>query len=148
MKYSFPDNIIEGISQGNPVKIKALTYSNKDNSTIIIIKDVSLYLVNNLANKNANPQKMANRLGKKITANGMKWIWYVSATIKAEPIQYKPNKNHPNPRAQPAKNVCLSEDNKDILYIPNPKKKIVRKKEKGGTAKVDIAPKKKKIKIL
>ena len=72
MKYSFPDNIIEGISQGNPVKIKALTYSNKDNSTIIIIKDVSLFLVNNLANKNANPQKMANRLGKKITANGMK----------------------------------------------------------------------------
>ena len=69
-------------------------------------------------------------------------------TIKAEPIQYKPNRNHPNPSAKPAKNVCLIEDNKDILYIPNPKKKIVRKKEKGGTAKVDIAPKKKKIKIL
>ena len=75
-------------------------------------------------------------------------MWYVSATIKAEPIQYNPNRNHPNPSAQPAKNVCLIEDNKDILCIPNPKKKIVRKKEKGGTAKVDIAPKKKKIKIL
>ena len=75
-------------------------------------------------------------------------MWYVSATIKAEPIQYKPNRNHPNPSAQLAKNVCLSEDSKDILYIPNPKKKIVRKKEKGGIAKVDIAPKKKKIKNL
>ena len=72
MKYSFPDNIIEGINQGNPVNMKDLTYSNNDNNTIIIIKDVSLFLVNNLANKNANPQKMANRLGKKITANGMK----------------------------------------------------------------------------
>ena len=75
-------------------------------------------------------------------------MWYVSATIKAEPIQYNPNRNHPNPNAQPAKNVWLSEDNKDILYIPNPKKKIAGKKEKGGTARVDIAPKKKKNKIL
>ena len=72
MKYSFPDNTIEGINQGNPVKIKALTYSNKDNSTTIIIKDESLFLVNSLANKKANPQKIANRLGKKITASGMK----------------------------------------------------------------------------
>ena len=72
MKYSFPDNTIEGINQGNPVKIKALTYSNKDNSIMIIIKEESLFLVNNLANKNANPQKMANRLGRKITTNGMK----------------------------------------------------------------------------
>ena len=72
MKYPFADNTIEGINQGNPVKIKALTYSKKDNSTIIMIKDESLFLVNNLANKNANPQKIANRLGKKITANGMK----------------------------------------------------------------------------
>ena len=72
MKYSFPDNTIEGINQGNPVKIKALTYSSKDNRTIIIIKDESLFLVNNLPNKKANPQKIANRLGKIITANGMK----------------------------------------------------------------------------
>ena len=72
MKYSFPDNTIEGINQGNPVKIKALTYSNKDNSTIIIIKEEFLFLVHNLANKKANPQKTANKLGKKITANGMK----------------------------------------------------------------------------
>ena len=30
---------------------------------------------------------------------------YVSATIKAEPIQYKPTENHPNPKIQAARKV-------------------------------------------
>jgi hypothetical protein len=63
---------MDGISQGKPVNTKALKYSAKDRKSITITRDEALFLVNSLANKKANPQKIANKLGNKITANGMK----------------------------------------------------------------------------
>ena len=72
IKYLFPDRAIDGINQGKPVKTDALKYSNKDKKSITITKDEALFLVNSLANKKAKPQKIANKLGNKITANGMK----------------------------------------------------------------------------
>ena len=65
--------------------------------------------VNNLARKNAKAQNNAKILGKIITAKGIRNIWYVSATKNAEPIQWSPNENQPNPRNQEAKKVFLSE---------------------------------------
>ena len=72
IKYSLLDNTIDGISQGKPVKINALRYSTNDNKITIIIIEQSCFLVKSLARKNATPQKIANKLGSKITATGMK----------------------------------------------------------------------------
>ena len=38
----------------------------------------------------------------------------VSATIKAEPIQYRPNANQPNPKNHPAIKVCFNEERRVI----------------------------------
>ena len=54
------------------MKTNALKYSNKDKNTIIRISEEFFFLVNNLAKKNDNPQKIANMLGSKITAIGIK----------------------------------------------------------------------------
>ena len=43
--------------------------------------------VNSLAKKNAKAQKIANILGKIITDKGKRYMWYVSTTKNAEPIQ-------------------------------------------------------------
>jgi len=34
----------------------------------------------------------------------------VSAIKKAEPIQYKPNENQPNPKNQPDRKILINED--------------------------------------
>ena len=67
----------------------------------------------------------------------------MSATKNAEPIQYNPNENHPKLRNQAAKKVFLNEPIRLIEYIPNPKAKIIGKKENGVIENVDIAPTKK-----
>ena len=60
--------------------------------------------------------------------------------MKAEPIQYKPNENHPNPKNHPDKKVFFKEELRVIKYIPKPNAKINKKLDKGGIAKVAIAP--------
>ena len=64
----------------------------------------------------------------------------MSATKKAEPIQYKPNENQPNPKNQADKKILINEDWKFIRYRPNPIQMISRKTEKGGSDNVAIAP--------
>ena len=54
------------------MKANALKYSNKDKNTIIRTNEEFFFLVNNLAKKNETPQKIANILGSKITAIGIK----------------------------------------------------------------------------
>ena len=71
IKYSFDDNIIEGINHGNPVNTFALKYSNKVKKTIVKSIGEWFFLVSNLANIQAKPQKIANIEGKITTANGI-----------------------------------------------------------------------------
>ena len=99
-----------------------------------------VYLLTSLAQIKAHPQNTANKLGRSIIAKGIKKKWYVSAIKKAEPIQYKPNENHPNPKNQADKKTFFNEDWKFILYIPKPITKIRGKIEKGGFENVAIAP--------
>ena len=75
IKYSFADNIILGINHGNPVNDFALIYSNNVRKTIVKIIDEWFFLVKNLANKQAKPQKIANIDGKITIANGMSTLW-------------------------------------------------------------------------
>ena len=109
IKYSFDDNIIEGINHGNPVNSFALKYSNKAKKTIVKNAEDWFFFVNNLANTQAKPQKIDKRHGSITIANGINILWKVSATKKAEPIQYKPNENHPSPKIHPDKKVFFKE---------------------------------------
>ena len=70
--------------------------------------------MSNLAITQAHPQNNAKKLGKSIMAIGIIKIWYLSATIKAEPIQYKPNENQPNPKNQAPIKVF---NNLDVKFI-------------------------------
>ena len=72
IKYSLDDNTIDGISQGNPVKIVALKYSNNEIKMITFIIEHILFLQSNLAQTQAHPQKSAKKLGKRIIAIGIK----------------------------------------------------------------------------
>ena len=110
IKYSFDDNIIEGINHGKPVNNFALKYSNKVKKTIVKNIEEWFFFVSNLARTQARPQKIANKHGSIMIANGINNLWKVSATKKAEPIQYKPNKNHPNPKHHPDKKVFFKEE--------------------------------------
>ena len=105
---------MEGINQGKPVNIFALQYSIK--AKLITINKIGdeVFGVNNLPKTNAKDQKAANILGKIIIDKGIRYMWYVSATRNAEPIQYSPNENHPKPRNQDAINIFFNEDNKLI----------------------------------
>ena len=100
---------MEGINHGNPVNNFALRYSNKVRKTIVKIIEEWFFFVNKLAKTQARPQKIDNRHGNIIMANGINTLWYVSANKKAEPIQYKPNENHPNPRNHPDIKVFFKE---------------------------------------
>ena len=110
IKYSFDDKIILGINHGNPVNDFALIYSNNVKKTIVKNIEEWVFFVNNLANKQARPQKIANIDGKITIATGISILWYVSTTIKAEPIQYRPNENHPNPKNHPDTKVFIKEE--------------------------------------
>ena len=72
IKYSFDENIIEGINHGKPVNKIALKYSKKDNQTIMYIIENFLYLSKSLAKTHAVPQKIANKDGKRTIAIGIK----------------------------------------------------------------------------
>ena len=62
------------------------------------------------------------------------------AIKKAEPIQYKPNENQPNPKNQADKKILINEDWKFIRYKPNPIPMKSGRNEKGGSDKVAMAP--------
>ena len=64
----------------------------------------------------------------------------MSAIKKAEPIQYKPKENQPNPKNQADKKILINEDWKFIRYRPNPNPMINGRIEKGGSDNVAIAP--------
>ena len=64
IKYSFDENIIEGINHGNPVNKLALKYSKKDKQIIIDINEKFLSLSMSLARTHATPQKMPTSLVK------------------------------------------------------------------------------------
>ena len=64
----------------------------------------------------------------------------MSAIKKAEPIQYKPNENQPNPKNQADKKILINEDWKFIRYRPNQIPIISGRIEKGVSDNVDIAP--------
>lgn len=114
IKNSFGDNIIEGINHGNPVNNLALKYSNKVKQIIVKNIEVWFFFVNIFAKTQAIPQKIANIDGKIMIANGISALWYVSSTIKAEPIQNKPNENHPNPKSHPDIKVFFKEEFKVV----------------------------------
>ncbi len=75
IKYSLDDNTIEGINQGNPVNILALKYSKNDIKIIIYIIQNGLFLQTILAQRQARPQKIDNKLGKIIIAIGIRRPW-------------------------------------------------------------------------
>ena len=75
IKYSLDDNIMEGISHGNPVNSFALKYSNKVKKTIVKNAEDWFFFVSNLAKTHAIPQKIANTLGKITTAKGISTLW-------------------------------------------------------------------------
>ena len=75
IKYSLDDNTIEGINQGNPVNILALKYSKNDINIIIYIIQNGLFLQTILAQRQARPQKIDNKLGKIIIAIGIRRPW-------------------------------------------------------------------------
>ena len=131
---------MEGINQGNPVNSCALKYSNNDKKTIIYRIENFVFLLISLAQTQAHPQNTANKLGKSIIAIGIKKTWYVSAIKKAEPIQYKPNENQPNPKNQADKKILINEDWKFIRYSPNPIPMVNGRIEKGGSDNVAIDP--------
>ena len=72
IKYSFDENIIEGINHGKPVNKIALKYSKKDKQTIMDMTENFLSLQKSLAKTHATPQKTANKLGNKTIAIGIK----------------------------------------------------------------------------
>ena len=72
IKYSFDENIIEGINHGKPVNKIDLKYSKKDRQTIMNIIENFLSLTSSLARTHATPQKTANKHGKRTIAIGIK----------------------------------------------------------------------------
>ena len=75
IKYSFDDNIIEGINHGKPVNNFDLKYSNKHKKTIVKNIEDWFFFVSNLEQTQANPQKDANIDGNIIIANGINDLW-------------------------------------------------------------------------
>ena len=66
-----------------------------------------MFFDTHLESKNAKAQIRDKNKGSRIAANGIKYKKIFDLIRKACPIQYSPNKNQPNAKAQERKNISF-----------------------------------------